>query len=95
VVLYIQNTDDLTFLELVTIFTKVSTNLNNSVMTTAEQLINQGFNQGINQGIETKEIDAVKRGYSNGISNELLSNILNLSVQKIEEIIAKIKLGLL
>jgi predicted transposase/invertase (TIGR01784 family) len=103
VILYIQNTDDLTFLELVTIFTRVSTNLNNSVMTTAEQLISQGFNQGINQGInqgfnqgiETKEIDAVKRGYSNGISNELLSNILNLPVQKIEEIIAKIKLGLL
>lgn len=107
VVLYIQNTDDLTFLELVTIFTKVSTNLNNSVMTTAEQLISQGFNQGIsqginqginqgfNQGLEAKEIDAVRRGYSNGISIELLSNILNLPVQKIEEIIAKIKLGLL
>jgi predicted transposase/invertase (TIGR01784 family) len=107
VVLYIQNTDDLTFTELFAIFTKVSTNLNNTIMTTAEQLISQGFNQGINQGfnqginqgfnqgIETKEIDAVKRGYSNGISNELLSNILNLPVQKIEEIIAKIKLGLL
>ena len=107
VVLYIQNTDDLTFLELITIFTKVSTNLNNSVMTTAEQLISQGFNQGIsqginqginqgfNQGLEAKEIDAVRRGYSNGISVELLSNILNLPIQKIEEIIAKIKLGLL
>ncbi len=98
VILYIQNTDDLTFTELFAIFTKVSTNLNNAIMTTAEQLISQGFNQGINQGfnqgLETKEIDAVKRGYSNGISNELLSNILNLPIQKIEEIIAKIKLGL-
>lgn len=95
VVLYIQNTDDLTFKELFAIFTKVSTNLNNSIMTTAEQLISQGFNQGINQGFELREIDAVRRGYANGISNELLSNILNLPVQKIEDIIAKIKSGLL
>ena len=32
------------------IFTKVSVNLNNIVMTTAQQLINQGISQGINQG---------------------------------------------
>ncbi|PWK16658.1 putative transposase/invertase (TIGR01784 family) [Arcicella aurantiaca] len=99
VVLYIQNTDELTITELFTIFTRVSSNLHQTVMTTAEQLISRGINQGISQGIsqgaEMKEIDAIKRGYSNGISIELLSNILNLPVQKVEEIIVKIKSDLL
>ncbi len=91
VLLYIQNTDGLTITELVSIFTKVSPNLNNIVMTTAQQLINQGYSQGI----ENSTIDFVKKGHLNGISNELLVNISGLSVKQIEEIIAKMKLGLM
>jgi predicted transposase/invertase (TIGR01784 family) len=103
VILYIQNTDALTITEIVSIFTRVSKNLNNVVMTTAQQLINQGVNQGfdkgvnygLNQGIEITKIDTVKKGYINGISNDLLVNISGLSIQQVEEIIAKVKSGLL
>ena len=111
VILYIQNTDALTITEIVSIFTRVSKNLNNVVMTTAQQLINQGINQGIsqginqgisqginqgiNQGIELTKIDIIKKGYLNGISNNLLVNICGLSMQQVEEIIAKVKTGLL
>jgi predicted transposase/invertase (TIGR01784 family) len=103
VILYIQNTDALTITEIVSIFTRVSKNLNNVVMTTAQQLINQGVNQGfdkgvnygLNQGIELNKIDTVKKGYLNGINNDLLVNISGLSIQQVEEIIAKVKSGLL
>ena len=77
VILYIQNTDALTITEIVSIFTRVSKNLNNVVMTTAQQLINQG----INQGIELTKIDIIKKGYLNGISNNLLVNICGLLMQ--------------
>ncbi len=60
-------------------------------MTTAQQLINQG----INQGIELTKIDIIKKGYLNGISNNLLVNSCSLSMQQVEEIIAKVKAGLL
>jgi hypothetical protein len=95
VILYIQNTDALTITEIVGIFTRVSKNLNDVVMTTAQQLINQGVSYGLNQGIELTKIDTVKKGYLNGISNELLVNISGLSMQQVEEIIAKMKLGII
>jgi hypothetical protein len=103
VILYIQNTDALTITEIVSIFTRVSKNLNNVVMTTAQQLINQGVNQGfdkgvnygLNQGIELNKIDTVKKGHLNGISNDLLVNISGLSMQQVEEIVTNVKSGLL
>ena len=76
VILYIQNTDALTITEIGSIFTRVSKNLNNVVMTTAQQLINQG----LHKGIEITKIDTVKKGYLNGISNDLLVNISGLSM---------------
>lgn len=45
-------------------------------MITAQQLINQGFHKGI----EITKIDTVKKGYLNGISNDLLVNISGLSM---------------
>ena len=56
-------------------------------MTTAQQLINQG--------IELTKIDIIKKGYLNGISNNLLVNICRLLMQEVEKIIAKVKAGLL
>ena len=85
----------MTITEIVSIFTRVSKNLNNVVMTTAQQLIKQGVSFGLNQGIELTKIDTVKKGYLNGISNDLLVNISGLSLQQVEEIIAKVKSGLL
>lgn len=87
VILYIQNTDALTITEIVSIFTRVSKNLNNVVMTTAQQLINQAT--------DSTKIDAIKRGYQSGISIDLLSNILNLPIEKVEEIVYKINVDLL
>jgi predicted transposase/invertase (TIGR01784 family) len=91
VILYIQNTDALTITEIISIFTRVSKNLNNVVMTTAQQLVNQG----LHKGIELNKIDTVKKGHLNGISNDLLVNISGLSIQQVEEIVAKVKSGLL
>jgi predicted transposase/invertase (TIGR01784 family) len=103
VVLYIQNTEELKITELFAIFSKVSLNAKNTAMTTAEQLINQGISQGINQGIslgrnqgiEITQINTIKKGYLNGISAIMLANISDLPLEKVEEIIAKVKSGLL
>ena len=75
------------------IFTKVSVNLNNIVMTTAQQLINQGISQGINQGTEVKEILTIKKGLQLGLNTETIAILVDESVQKVEEIIYKIKSG--
>jgi predicted transposase/invertase (TIGR01784 family) len=91
IVLYIQNTEQLTITKLFTIFSKVSINIKNTVMTTAEQLINQG----INQGVQINKVNTVKKGYLNGISSSMLANISDLSIEQVEEIIAKVKLSLL
>ncbi len=101
VILYIQSTDGLTITEIVSIFTKVSVNLNNIVMTTAQQLINQGISQGtnhgitlgINQGMEIKEIMIIKKGLQLGLNTETIAILIDESVQKVEEIIYKIKSG--
>ena len=77
IVLYIQNTQQLTITELFTIFSKVSVNIKNTAMTTAEQLINQG----ISQGIQIAKINTVKKGYLNGISPAMLANISDLSIE--------------
>ena len=91
IVLYIQNTEQLTITELFTIFSKVSVNIKNTAMTTAEQLINQG----INQGIQITKMNTVKKGYLNGISPAMLANISDLSIEQVEEIIAKVKSGIM
>ena len=91
IVLYIQNTQQLTITELFTIFSKVSINIKNTAMTTAEQLISQG----INQGIQINKMNTVKKGYLNGISPAMLANISDLSIEQVEEIIAKVKSGIM
>lgn len=64
-------------------------------MTTAQQLINQGVNQGISQGMEIKELMIIKKGLKLGLNTETISILVDESVQKVEEIIYKIKSGLL
>ena len=60
-------------------------------MTTAQQLINQG----ISQGMEIKAIMTIKKGLQLGLSTETILILVDESVQKVEEIIYKIKTGLL
>jgi predicted transposase YdaD len=50
----------------------------------------QGVNEGYNQGADATIIEVVKRGHKNGISIELLAKIVDLSVERIAEIISKI-----
>jgi predicted transposase YdaD len=50
----------------------------------------QGVNEGYNQGADTTIIEIVKRGHENGIAIELLAKIVDLSVERVTEIINKI-----
>jgi flagellar biosynthesis/type III secretory pathway protein FliH len=50
----------------------------------------QGVNEGYNQGADATFLDVIKRGHENGISIELLAKIVDLSVERITEIISKI-----
>lgn len=64
-------------------------------MTTAQQLINQEINQGFNQSMEIKEIMIIKKGLQLSLNIETIAMLVDTSVQKVEEIIQKIKIGLL
>lgn len=50
----------------------------------------QGVNEGFNQGADATIIDVVKRGHENGITVELLAKVVDLSVERVTEIINKI-----
>lgn len=58
------------------------------------QFYNNGFVQGINEGFErgvdATIIDVVKRGHENEIAIELLAKIVNLSVERVTEIINEV-----
>ena len=58
------------------------------------QFYNNGFVQGINEGYERGAdatiIDVVKRGHENKIAIELLAKIVNLSVERVTEIINEV-----
>ena len=52
-----------------------------------EEAFQDGFQAGIKQGIE-KVIDA-RNLYANGVSIELIAKSLNMSVDKVKEIVSK------
>ena len=47
----------------------------------------QGIDEGYNRGADATIIDIVKRGHENAIAVELLAKIVDLSVQRVTEII--------
>ena len=49
----------------------------------------QGVNEGYNQGADATIIDVIRRGYENGMAIELLAKIVDLSVERVLEIINK------
>jgi flagellar biosynthesis/type III secretory pathway protein FliH len=49
----------------------------------------QGVNEGYNQGADATIIDVVKRGHENGITVELLAKMVDLSVERVLEIISR------
>ena len=79
VFLYIENALNLTQEDLTPIFTEVSTKVNDIAMTIADQIR------------EETTFNYVKGLVQNGASVEFISKSFGLSVQKIEEIIQKIK----
>ena len=79
VFLYIENALNLTQEDLTPIFTEVSTNVNDIAMTIADQIR------------EETTFNHVKGLIQNGASIEFISKSFGLSIQKIEEIIQKIK----
>jgi predicted transposase/invertase (TIGR01784 family) len=79
VFLYIENALNLTQEDLTPIFTEVSTNVNDIAMTIADQIR------------EETTLNYVKGLIQNGATVEFISKSFGLSVQKIEEILQKIK----
>jgi hypothetical protein len=76
---YLHNSTHLTSEEIVIIFTKVSTIVNNIAMTATEQLR------------EETTLNHIRGLIQNGVSMELISKSFGLSIQKIEEMITKLK----
>jgi predicted transposase/invertase (TIGR01784 family) len=83
VFLYIETALNLTQEDLTPIFTEVSTNVNDIAMTIADQIREET--------VENTTFNYVKGLIQNGASVEFISKSFGLSVQKIEEIIQKIK----
>lgn len=82
VFIYIETALNLTQEDLSPIFTEVSTNVNDIAMTIADQIR------------EDERVNNIKNLIQNGVSIELISKSFGLSIQKIEEIIKKIKFSL-
>jgi Putative transposase, YhgA-like len=80
---YLHTVANLTTNELIIIFTKVSNNLNKIAMTSADQIREETM--------EFANFQYIKGLIQNGISPEIIAKSFGLSIQKIEEIINKIK----
>jgi hypothetical protein len=78
---------NLTKPDLIIIFTKISNNLNNVAMTAAEEIRTEERAKTM----EFATFNHVRGLIQNGASVELISKSFGLSVQKVEEIIQKIK----
>ena len=82
VFLYIENALNLTQEDLTPIFTEVSTNVNDIAMTIADQIR------------EEERTNMIKGLIQNDVSIELISKYIGLSIQKVEEIVQRIKLSI-
>ena len=83
IVYYLETVSNLTAKEIIIIFTKVSTNVNNIVMTAYEEIKLEER--------ENNTFNILRNSIQNGVSAELVSKLLGIPVQKIEEMIGKLK----
>ena len=83
IIYYLHSATNLTTNELIIIFTKVSNNVNNMAMTAADEIRLEER--------ESNTFEHIKGLIQNGISPEIIAKSFGLSIQKIEEIINKIK----
>lgn len=84
---YLHTVANLTTNEIIIIFTKVSNNLNKIAMTSADQIRIEERERTM----EFATLNHIRGLIQNGASVELISKSFGLSVQKVEEIIQKIK----
>lgn len=87
IVYYLHSASNLTVSELIIIFTKISDNLNNVAMTAAEEIRTEERAKTM----EFATFNHIRGLIQNGASIELISKSFGLPVQKVEEIIQKIK----
>jgi predicted transposase/invertase (TIGR01784 family) len=83
IVYYLDTVSNLTANEIIIIFTKVSKNVNNIAMTAYEEIT-----------LEERErttLNILRNSIQNGLSLDLISKIFGMPVQKIEEMINKLK----
>jgi predicted transposase/invertase (TIGR01784 family) len=79
IVYYLETVSNLTANEIIIIFTKVSKNVNNITMTAYEEIKQE------------TTLNNIRNLIQNGASMELISKSFGLSVQKIEEMVSKLK----
>jgi predicted transposase/invertase (TIGR01784 family) len=91
VFLYIETALNLTQDNLTPIFTEVSTNVNTIAMTIADEIRMTIADRVREETFENTTFNHVKGLFQNGASIELISKSFGLSIQKVEEIIQKIK----
>jgi hypothetical protein len=88
IVYYLETVSNLTAKEIIIIFTKVSTNVNNIVMTAYEEIRleeRENTNLNILKGL-------IQNGViQNGVPMDLIAKSFGLSIQKMDEMITKLK----
>lgn len=91
VFLYIENALNLTQEDLTPIFTEVSTNVNDIAMTIADQIRIKVTDQVKLETFESTTFNYVKGLWEAGQKADYIANVFKLPLQKVEEIIQKIK----
>jgi Putative transposase, YhgA-like len=91
VFLYIENALNLTQEDLTPIFTEVSTNVNDIAMTIADQIRIKVTDQVKLETFESTTFSHVKGLWEAGQKADYIANVFKLPLQKVEEIIQKIK----
>jgi hypothetical protein len=91
VFLYIENALNLTQEDLTPIFTEVSTNVNDIAMTIADQIRIKVTDQVKLETFESTTFNYVKGLWEAGQKADYIADVFKLPLQKVEEIIHKIK----
>ncbi len=90
-VVYFFNNSKFNITELVELMEHIPQNIKKEIMNTYDFIeqkgIEKGFEKGIEKGIEKKEMELVINAFKNGISIQIISNITNLSIEKVHSIL--------
>jgi predicted transposase/invertase (TIGR01784 family) len=84
---YLLKNTEFSDLEIDDMVKQIPSPINNLAMSSYDVLIHKGLRQGIEQGIEKEKIEVIKNARLNGLSIEIISNIVNLPQKKVREIL--------